>query len=70
MPEEDLASNPFVLKLLERIAALEGHHSSVAIQVPSVPTEELPVTVTDEPVQHADTPPHAEEDEVSISCHS
>lgn len=70
MAEEDLASNPLVLKLLERIAALEGHHSPVAITVPSVPTEELPATVTDEPVQHADTSPHAEEDEVSISCHS
>lgn len=70
MPEEDLASNPFVLKLLERIATLEGQHSSVAIQAPLVPTEELPATITNELVQHADSPPHAEEDEVSISCHS
>jgi hypothetical protein len=69
MSEEDLATNPFVLQLMERIAALEGRQSGVPSGMTSVPTDELPGIVADEPVQHEEIPPHTEEDEVSMRCH-
>lgn len=67
--EEELATNPFVLKLMDRIATLEGHPPSTPIQVPSVHTEDQPAAAADGPVGDTEFPPQTEQEAVSKSCH-
>lgn len=41
MPEEQIASNPFVLKLMERLAALEDSLKTKSVELAAVSTEKL-----------------------------
>lgn len=64
MTEEELASNSFVLKLMERIAALEGRQTAVQEEVRPVTTQGGPVTVTDTEIKQGELQKHAEDVEV------
>ena len=65
---EELATNPFVMKLMDRIAALEGRRSSTPIQVPSLDIEDLPAARADGPVGDTELNPQTKPETVSTSC--
>ena len=69
MSEEQLACNPFVMKLMERIAALEGHQSIIPIEVAAVTAKKLSTKVTKDGVEPIAVAVNTTSMEVSENVH-
>ena len=68
MSEEQLATNPFVMKLMERIAALEGRQSNVPVEVVAVTTENLATEVAEDCPEQVTMAVHNTSTEVTGKC--
>ena len=68
MSEEQLACNPFVMRLMERIAALEGRQSIIPIEPATTTTNNLSTEVTENGVEPVAVAVHTTCMEVSEKC--
>lgn len=69
MSEEQLACNPFVMKLMEIIAALEGRQSIIPIEVAAVTAKKLSTEVTKDGVEPIAVAVNTTSMEVSENVH-